>query len=37
MAFLEELRAARLIAIVHGVDCAAALASTVALAEEGIG
>jgi 2-dehydro-3-deoxyphosphogluconate aldolase/(4S)-4-hydroxy-2-oxoglutarate aldolase len=37
MAFLEELRAARLIAIVRGADCAAALASTLALAEEGIG
>jgi 2-dehydro-3-deoxyphosphogluconate aldolase/(4S)-4-hydroxy-2-oxoglutarate aldolase len=37
MAFLEELRAARLIAIVRGADCAAALASTLALAEEGMG
>jgi 2-dehydro-3-deoxyphosphogluconate aldolase / (4S)-4-hydroxy-2-oxoglutarate aldolase len=37
MGFLEELRAARLIAIVRGADCAAALASTIALAEEGIG
>jgi 2-dehydro-3-deoxyphosphogluconate aldolase/(4S)-4-hydroxy-2-oxoglutarate aldolase len=37
MAFLEELRAARLIAIVRGADCAAALASTLTLAEEGMG
>jgi len=37
MAFLDELRAARLIAIVRGADCAAALASTLTLAEEGMG
>jgi 2-dehydro-3-deoxyphosphogluconate aldolase/(4S)-4-hydroxy-2-oxoglutarate aldolase len=37
MGFLEELRAARLIAIVRGADCDAALASTLALAEEGMG
>jgi 2-dehydro-3-deoxyphosphogluconate aldolase / (4S)-4-hydroxy-2-oxoglutarate aldolase len=37
MGFLDELRAARLIAIVRGPDCAAALASTLALAEEGMG
>jgi 2-dehydro-3-deoxyphosphogluconate aldolase/(4S)-4-hydroxy-2-oxoglutarate aldolase len=36
MGFLEELRAARLIAIVRGADSAAALASTLALAEEGM-
>jgi 2-dehydro-3-deoxyphosphogluconate aldolase / (4S)-4-hydroxy-2-oxoglutarate aldolase len=37
MGFLEELRAARLIAIVRGADSDAALASTLALAEEGMG
>jgi 2-dehydro-3-deoxyphosphogluconate aldolase/(4S)-4-hydroxy-2-oxoglutarate aldolase len=36
MDFLEQLRAARLIAIVRGHDRSAALASTLALAEEGI-
>lgn len=36
MGFLEELRAARLIAIVRGADPATALASTLALAEEGM-
>ena len=36
MDFLEQLRAARLIAIVRGQDPAAALASTLALAEEGV-
>jgi 2-dehydro-3-deoxyphosphogluconate aldolase/(4S)-4-hydroxy-2-oxoglutarate aldolase len=36
MGFLKELRAARLIAIVRGADCAAALASTLTLAEEGM-
>jgi 2-dehydro-3-deoxyphosphogluconate aldolase / (4S)-4-hydroxy-2-oxoglutarate aldolase len=36
MDFLEQLRAARLIAIVRGHDPSAALASTLALAEEGM-
>jgi 2-dehydro-3-deoxyphosphogluconate aldolase/(4S)-4-hydroxy-2-oxoglutarate aldolase len=36
MSFLAELRTARLIAIVRGADPAAALASTLALAEEGV-
>jgi 2-dehydro-3-deoxyphosphogluconate aldolase/(4S)-4-hydroxy-2-oxoglutarate aldolase len=36
MNFLEQLRAARLIAIVRGKDPTAALASTLALAEEGV-
>jgi 2-dehydro-3-deoxyphosphogluconate aldolase/(4S)-4-hydroxy-2-oxoglutarate aldolase len=36
MGFPEELRAARLVAIVRGTDAAAALASTLALAEEGV-
>jgi 2-dehydro-3-deoxyphosphogluconate aldolase / (4S)-4-hydroxy-2-oxoglutarate aldolase len=36
MGFLDELRAARLIAIVRGTDPGAALASTLALAEEGV-
>lgn len=36
MKFLEELRSARLIAIVRGTDAAAALAATLTLAEEGV-
>ena len=36
MSFPEELRAARLVAIVRGTDPAAALASTLVLAEEGV-